>query len=128
MGVSENTGSLFGGPENKDPTIESTRLGSPIFGNSHIGFGFCGPVSIFRRIGSGFRHIGSALRLAAATSALAASSSSRRPPGASAAASAAAPGTGGAAGRFRVLGFRLKRGKHVVDMLCGSYKFKALRF
>ena len=32
MGVSENGGTLFGGPYNKDPTI----FGSPILGNSHI--------------------------------------------------------------------------------------------
>ena len=36
MGVSENRGTLFGGPYNKDPTIYGTILGSPIFGNSHI--------------------------------------------------------------------------------------------
>ena len=29
-------GTLFRGPYNKDPTIEGTILGSPIFGNSHI--------------------------------------------------------------------------------------------
>ena len=27
---------LFWGPYNKDPTIQGTRLGSPILGNSHI--------------------------------------------------------------------------------------------
>ena len=36
MGVSENWGTLFGGPYNKDPTIWGTVLGSPIFGNSHM--------------------------------------------------------------------------------------------
>ena len=45
MGLSENWGALFWGPYNKDPTIEGTILGSPIFGNPHIvaafeGFGF----------------------------------------------------------------------------------------
>ena len=30
-------GALFWGPYNKDPTISGTILGSPIFGNSHIG-------------------------------------------------------------------------------------------
>ena len=30
-------GTLFWGPYNEDPTIWGTRLGSPIFGNSHIG-------------------------------------------------------------------------------------------
>ena len=34
-GVSENRGTLFGGPYNKDPTIWGTILGSPIFGNPH---------------------------------------------------------------------------------------------
>ena len=29
-------GTLFWGPYNKDPTIEGTILGSPIFGNPHI--------------------------------------------------------------------------------------------
>ena len=37
MGVSENRRSLFGGPYITDPTIWGTILGSPIFGNSHIG-------------------------------------------------------------------------------------------
>ena len=36
MGVSENRGTLFGAPYNKDPTIDGTILGSPIFGNPHI--------------------------------------------------------------------------------------------
>ena len=36
MGVSKNQGTLCGGPYNKDPTIQGTILGSPIFGNSHI--------------------------------------------------------------------------------------------
>ena len=36
LGVSENGGTLFGGPNNKDPTIWGTILGSPIFGNSHL--------------------------------------------------------------------------------------------
>ena len=37
MGVSANyRGTLFWGPYNKDPTILSIILGSPIFGNSHI--------------------------------------------------------------------------------------------
>ena len=31
-------GTLFWGPYNKDPTIEGTILGSPIFGNSHFAF------------------------------------------------------------------------------------------
>ena len=31
-------GTLFGGPYNKDPFISGTRLGSPVFGNSHFGF------------------------------------------------------------------------------------------
>ena len=35
LGVSENRGTLFGGPYNKDPTISGTILGPPIFGNSH---------------------------------------------------------------------------------------------
>ena len=34
MGVSENEGTLFWGPYNKDPSIWGTRLGSPVFGNS----------------------------------------------------------------------------------------------
>ena len=38
-GVSENRGTLFWGPYNKDPTISGTRLGSPIFGNYHRGVG-----------------------------------------------------------------------------------------
>ena len=36
MGVSEIRDTLFWGPDNKDPTIQGTILGSPIFGNSHI--------------------------------------------------------------------------------------------
>ena len=36
MGVSENRGTLFGGPYNKDLTFWGTILGSPSFGNSHI--------------------------------------------------------------------------------------------
>ena len=36
MGVSENKGYLILGPYNKDPTIEGTILGSPIFGTSQI--------------------------------------------------------------------------------------------
>ena len=36
MGVSENGGTLFGGPYNKDPTIWGPTFASPIFGNSHI--------------------------------------------------------------------------------------------
>ena len=36
MGVSENQGTLFWGPYNKDPTIWGTILGSPIFGNPQI--------------------------------------------------------------------------------------------
>ena len=35
MGLSENEG-LFWGPYNKDPTIQGTFLGSPIFGNPHV--------------------------------------------------------------------------------------------
>ena len=31
-------GTLFGGPYSKDPTIQGTILGSPVFGNSHIVF------------------------------------------------------------------------------------------
>ena len=29
-------GTVFWGPYNKDPTIQGTILGSPIFGNSHL--------------------------------------------------------------------------------------------
>ena len=36
VGTSENRGTLFWGPSNKDPTISGTILGSPIFGNSHV--------------------------------------------------------------------------------------------
>ena len=37
MGLSGNMGvPYFGGPCNKDPTIWSTILGSPIFGNPHV--------------------------------------------------------------------------------------------
>ena len=36
MGVSENRGTLFRGPYNKDPTIQGGILGSLIFGNSHV--------------------------------------------------------------------------------------------
>ena len=37
-GLSENRGgTLFWGPYNKDPTIWGAILGSPIFGNPHIG-------------------------------------------------------------------------------------------
>ena len=36
MGVFENTGTLFRCPCNKDPTIQGTILGSPIFGNLQI--------------------------------------------------------------------------------------------
>ena len=37
MRVSEDRrGTLFGGPYNKDPTIEGTILGSTIFGTPHI--------------------------------------------------------------------------------------------
>ena len=36
MGVSEIRGTLFGGPSNKDPTIQGTVLGSHIFGISHM--------------------------------------------------------------------------------------------
>ena len=32
----------FGGPYNEDPTIQGTILGSPIFGNSHLGSGSSG--------------------------------------------------------------------------------------
>ena len=32
MGVSENRGTLFWGPYNKDPSILGTILGPPIFG------------------------------------------------------------------------------------------------
>ena len=35
-------GTLFWGPYNKDPTISGIRLGSPIFGNSHMDSGFGG--------------------------------------------------------------------------------------
>ena len=31
-------GTLFSGPYNKDPIISGTKLGSSIFGNSHIVF------------------------------------------------------------------------------------------
>ena len=34
MGVSENLGTLYWGPYNKDPTIWGTILGPPIVGNS----------------------------------------------------------------------------------------------
>ena len=46
MGVSENQGYLILGPYNKDPTIWGTILGSPVFGNSHIGavIGSWGPL------------------------------------------------------------------------------------
>ena len=37
MGVSNSKGYLFWGPYNKDPTISGTLLGSPVFGNPHIG-------------------------------------------------------------------------------------------
>ena len=41
MGDSEKKGvPYFGGPDNKDPTIWGTILGSPIFGNPLRGF--CG--------------------------------------------------------------------------------------
>ena len=37
MGVSQNRGvTVFEGPDNKDPTIWGTILGSPIFGSPHI--------------------------------------------------------------------------------------------
>ena len=36
MGLSENSGTLFWGPYNEDPTIWGTILGSPIFGNPHM--------------------------------------------------------------------------------------------
>ena len=36
LGVSEIRGTVFWGPYNKDPTIQGTILGSPIFGNSHL--------------------------------------------------------------------------------------------
>ena len=36
MGVSENRGTSFWGPYNKDPTILGSMFGSPIFGNSHM--------------------------------------------------------------------------------------------
>ena len=39
MGVSEIRVTLFGGPYNTDPTIQSTILGSPIFGNPHMSYG-----------------------------------------------------------------------------------------
>ena len=39
MGVSEDRGTSFWGPDSKDPTIEGIILGSPIFGNSHIYIG-----------------------------------------------------------------------------------------
>ena len=42
MGVSENKGYLISGPYNKDPTIWGTILGSPSFGNPHVGLGFEG--------------------------------------------------------------------------------------
>ena len=40
-------GTLFWGPYHKDPTIQGTILGPPIFGNSHKGFfkGLCAPKS-----------------------------------------------------------------------------------
>ena len=36
VGLSENSGTLFWGPYNKDPTVQGTGLGSPIFGNPNI--------------------------------------------------------------------------------------------
>ena len=36
MGLSENWGTLFRCPYNKDPTIWGAIVGSPIFGNLHI--------------------------------------------------------------------------------------------
>ena len=36
VGVSENRGTLFRGPYNKDPSIYDTILGSPIFGTPPI--------------------------------------------------------------------------------------------
>ena len=36
MGLSEDEGTLFWGPYNKDPTIKGTILGSPILGSPHI--------------------------------------------------------------------------------------------
>ena len=40
MGVSEIKDTLFGGPYNKDPTIQGTILGSPIFPCRVQGLGF----------------------------------------------------------------------------------------
>ena len=37
MGVSEIRGTVFWGPHDRDPTILGAILGSPIFGNSHMG-------------------------------------------------------------------------------------------
>ena len=36
MEVSENRGTFFGGPDNKDPTIWGAILGSLIFGSPHM--------------------------------------------------------------------------------------------
>ena len=38
-------GTVFWDPYNKDPTIQGTILGSPIFGNSHLGLIRLGPRS-----------------------------------------------------------------------------------
>ena len=40
MGFPKIRGTLFGGHENKDPTIAGTKFGSPIFENSHRVEGF----------------------------------------------------------------------------------------
>ena len=39
MGVSESKGTFFWGPYNKDPTIQGTISGAPIFGNPHLSAG-----------------------------------------------------------------------------------------
>ena len=40
----------FGGPYNKDPTIEGTIVGSPIFGKSHIRLLTVSLYTVFQRV------------------------------------------------------------------------------
>ena len=51
MGVTENRGSLFGGPYNKDPTIYGSIFGPPIFGNSHMNNCYQGFYKLGRALG-----------------------------------------------------------------------------